>query len=215
MQQHGWILKSLFEWKEKGSVVFTESQFLGRLIRSLGSPRKREGSGVLKEEKKTNFFFYIPESHKSSFFFKPWSWWLHNKTTQLKPCTKDYITAMYPAWGQFLLHENLLTNPVILKCKLWEWAWWDLFIVSSNPVILKCILWEWVWYDLYNLETFFWFIVNSHWKVCSSLAKTSKRGTLYTLLMSMSEGCSVPFHCNKTSATQEPWVVKPGLWSQS
>ena len=44
---------------------------------------------------------------------------------------------MYSAWGQFLLPENLRTNRVILKCKLWEW----------------------VWEDLYNLETFFWFIV--------------------------------------------------------
>jgi len=32
---------------------------------------------------------------------------------------RDYIT-MYAAWGQFLLLENLLTNPVILKCILWD-----------------------------------------------------------------------------------------------
>ena len=42
--------------------------------------------------------------------------------TQFKLCTKDYITMMYPALGQFLLSENLLANPVILKCKLWEWV---------------------------------------------------------------------------------------------
>ena len=36
--------------------------------------------------------------------------------------SKDYITIMYPAWGQFLLPENFLANPVILKCKLWEWS---------------------------------------------------------------------------------------------
>jgi len=46
------------------------------------------------------------------------------------------------AWGQFLLPENLL----------------------ANPIILKCILWEWAWEDLYNLETFFWFIVITNWK---------------------------------------------------
>ena len=37
---------------------------------------------------------------------------------QFKVCTKEYITTMYRAWGQFLLPENLLANPVILKCKL-------------------------------------------------------------------------------------------------
>ena len=35
------------------------------------------------------------------------------QTTQFKFCTKDYITTIYPAWGQFLLPENLLANPVI------------------------------------------------------------------------------------------------------
>ena len=35
---------------------------------------------------------------------------------------KDYITTIYPAWGQLLLPENLLANPVILKCKLWNWV---------------------------------------------------------------------------------------------
>ena len=42
----------------------------------------------------------------------------------------------------FLLLENLLTN----------------------PAILKCILCEWVWLDLYNLETFFWFTVIINFK---------------------------------------------------
>ena len=43
---------------------------------------------------------------------------------QFKLCTKDkdYITTMYPACGQCLLPENLLANPVILQCKLWEWV---------------------------------------------------------------------------------------------
>ena len=40
--------------------------------------------------------------------------------------TKDYITPMYPAWGQFLLPANLLANSVILQCKLWEWYIKDL-----------------------------------------------------------------------------------------
>ena len=60
------------------------------------------------------------------------------QTTQFKLCTKDYITTMYPAWGQFLLPENLLANPVILKCKLWEWIWlkfsqtWDIPLIYCN-----------------------------------------------------------------------------------
>ena len=44
------------EWVRVGG---SESQFLGKLIRSQWSPRRREGSGVLKEEKRTNTFFYI------------------------------------------------------------------------------------------------------------------------------------------------------------
>ena len=47
---------------------------------------------------------------------------LVNYTTQFKLCTRCYTTTMYPAWGQFLLPENILANPVILKCKLWEWV---------------------------------------------------------------------------------------------
>ena len=44
---------------ESHSVMFDSlqlSQFLGRLIRSPGSPRRREGSGILKEEERTNTF---------------------------------------------------------------------------------------------------------------------------------------------------------------
>ena len=42
--------------------------------------------------------------------------------TKLSDWTKDYITTMCPGLGQFLFFENLLGNPVILKCKLWEWV---------------------------------------------------------------------------------------------
>ena len=51
------------------------------------------------------------------------------QTTQFKLCTRDYIT-MYPALGQFLLPENLLTNPDILECILWEWVWQHLSIIK-------------------------------------------------------------------------------------
>ena len=44
------------------------------------------------------------------------------QTTQFKLCTKDFIMTLYPACGQFLLPENLLTNPDVLECILWEWV---------------------------------------------------------------------------------------------
>ena len=49
----------------EGKLCPTESQCLGRLIRSPGSLRRREGSGAPKEEKRTNVFYlfiflYIP-----------------------------------------------------------------------------------------------------------------------------------------------------------
>ena len=50
-----------------------KSQFLGRLIRSHGSPRRRQRSGILKEIKKDKslVFLYIPQSqsHKTFFFY--------------------------------------------------------------------------------------------------------------------------------------------------
>ena len=49
-----------------------ERQFLGRLIRSPGSLRKREGSGIFKEEERTNVFFFPPSTFSTFFvFFKP------------------------------------------------------------------------------------------------------------------------------------------------
>ena len=38
-------------------------------------------------------------------------------------CTESDMTDRTdPAWGQFLLPENLLTN-LDIKCKLWKWVW--------------------------------------------------------------------------------------------
>ena len=59
-----------------------KSQFLGRLIRNLGSPRRKEGSGalkekigsgILKEEERINvfFFLFLSLSHIKFFLFKP------------------------------------------------------------------------------------------------------------------------------------------------
>ena len=74
-------------------------------------------------------------------FFPLHSLVLVNYTTQFKLCTRDYET-MYPAGGQFLRPENLLTNPDILESILWEWAWRIFLLSNANPVILKCKLWE-------------------------------------------------------------------------
>ena len=71
----------------EGTVV---NQFLGRLIRSSGFLRRREGSGVLKEEERTFFCALL--------------------------CLSQYNSV-------FLLNKNLLTNPIVLKCMLWEWVW--------------------------------------------------------------------------------------------
>ena len=37
------------------------------------------------------------------------------QTTHSKLCSKDYVTTMCPAGGQFLLPENLLANPVKMQ----------------------------------------------------------------------------------------------------
>ena len=65
-----------------------------------------------------------------------------NYTTQFKLCTRDYATTMYPAGGEFLLPENLLNNPDILECILWDWVWRIFLLSNSNLVILKCKLLE-------------------------------------------------------------------------
>ena len=84
-----------------------ESQFLGKVIRSQGPRRRREGSGALKEEigvwssqggERNTFFFPLYSLVLVTcdvFFFKPRA----DKTTQLQLCTKDFIykTTVYPA----------------------------------------------------------------------------------------------------------------------
>ena len=112
-------------------IIYWESQFLGRLTRSLGSLR-RERSGVLEETgiwnsqgggKDKHLFFstFLSLSHIKHFFSLSQELMITQQMTLFKLCTKDYVKTMYSAWGQFLLPENLLANPVILKCKLWEW----------------------------------------------------------------------------------------------
>ena len=65
------------------------------------SPR-RERSGILKEEERTNVFFFFSTfmsvGHIKHFFFSlsP-EVIITQQTTQFKLCTKDYITTVYPA----------------------------------------------------------------------------------------------------------------------
>ena len=80
------------------------SQFLGRVL--------KEEIGVWNSQ----------GGEKDKLFFPLHSLVLVSYTTQFKLCTRDY-EAMYPAGGQFLLPENLLTNPDILECISWEWVW--------------------------------------------------------------------------------------------
>ena len=69
----------------------------------MGLSKQRYGSGILKEEERTNISFFstfLSLSHiKCVFFFFSLSLELMitQQTTQFKLCTRDYITAMYPA----------------------------------------------------------------------------------------------------------------------
>ena len=52
----------------------SENQFLGRLIKRPGSPRRRQGSGILKKEEKTDILLsstFLSLSHIKLFYFKP------------------------------------------------------------------------------------------------------------------------------------------------
>ena len=121
-------LKAGGEGDDRGWVGWVVRESIPRVQ---GSPR-REGSGILKEKKRTNIFFSPLHSLV-----------LVNYTTKFKLCTRNYTTTMYPAWGQFLLPEkNLLTNPDILECILWEWVWRIFLLLNSTLVILKCKLLE-------------------------------------------------------------------------
>ena len=61
-----------------------ERQFLGRLIRSPGSLRKREGSGIFKEEERTNVFFFPPLHSLHSLFSLSPELMITQQTTHFK-----------------------------------------------------------------------------------------------------------------------------------
>ena len=129
----------------------------------------------------------------------------------LKLCTSDYITTIYSAQfssvhsvvpSSLQPHGPQHTRP---PCP------------SPAPGVYSnsCPLSRWCHPTILSSVVLFFSGLQPIKKVYRSFAKTSKWGTLCPLLMSMSEASSVPFHCNKTSATQEPCVVKPGLWCWS
>ena len=110
-----------------------------RLLRPWDFPGKSTGGGchhlLRKEEtgiwnsqgrRKDKCLFsstFLNLSHIKLLFSLSPKWMITQQITQFKLCARDYVTTMYPAWGQFLLVGNLLTNPVNLECILWEWVW--------------------------------------------------------------------------------------------
>ena len=63
------------------------------------------------------------------------------QTTQFKLCTKDYITTMYPSWGQFFLPENFWL--ILIS--------WTTFCPNSD--ILECIFFPVVMYGCESWTT--------------------------------------------------------------
>ena len=97
----------------------------------------------------------------------------------LKLCTNDYITTTYPVQGHVSCHLKLYVVRVGLVRPLQPW---DILLIYCNNQLKKYI----------------------------ALLLRLERGALSTLLlMSMLEAFSVFFHRNKTSVTQELWVIKP------
>ena len=77
---------------------YRESQFLGRLIRSPGSSRRRQGSGIFSRRRKGQVSFSSPLRSLvlitlNVFYFKP-KLMITQETIQFKLCTKAYIAAI-------------------------------------------------------------------------------------------------------------------------
>ena len=109
----------------KGIQIKTWIRYSFNLLRESISRQVDKKSEVPKDEKGVwDFCFslhFLAFSHKTFFFSLSLELMITQQTIQFKLCAKYYITTMYP-WGQFLLPENLLANPVVLKGKLWEWV---------------------------------------------------------------------------------------------
>ena len=127
-------------WENSTETCILLRESIPRQIDKKSRVPKKKGSGPLEVE----IGVWNSQGGGKDKLFCLHSLVLVNYTTQFKLCTRDYTTTMYPAWGQFLLPETLLTNPDILECKLWE-SGRIFLLLNSNLVILKCKLWEWVW----------------------------------------------------------------------
>ena len=55
------------------------------------------------------------------------------QTTQFKFCSRDYITTMYPAWGQFLLPENFLFSSVQFSLSVLSDSLWPHELQHARP----------------------------------------------------------------------------------
>ena len=84
------------------------------VYRGLECSRRKKGQ--------TSFIFFLCSlstflslSHIKWFFSLCLKLMITEQTTQFKFCARDYTTTIYPAWGQFLLPENLLTNPDVKR----------------------------------------------------------------------------------------------------
>ena len=97
------------------SRVFGPIQLREPMPRQVGKksrgPRGERGLGFSRRRKGQKFSLYIPqsESHKTFFSLSP-ELMMTQQTTQFTLCSKDYITTMYPAWGQFLLPFLILIS---------------------------------------------------------------------------------------------------------
>ena len=85
------------------------------------------------------WLFYIMCLRHMTFSLSP-KLKIKQQTTWLKLSTRDYTTIMYPAWGQFILPENLLTNLDILEFISWECVWFS-SLQSLSPVWLFVTQW--------------------------------------------------------------------------
>ena len=113
------------DWSDLAAAVTIE-----RVPRQVDKSRvSEEAKGVWNSQgggKDKLLFFsstFLSLSHIKLFFFPLSQELMITQQTQFELCTRDYITTVYSAWGQFLLPENFLTNPGILECILWEWVW--------------------------------------------------------------------------------------------
>ena len=176
-----------------------ESQFLGRLIRIPGFPRKRDGSGALKEEigvwnsqggRKDTFFFSTFLSKDSvqlsrvRLFATPWSAALQASlfiTNSQSPPKPMSIESVMPS-NHLILYHPLLLLPSILPS----------IRIFSNESVLR-IRWPKYWSFSFNISP-----SNEHPRQISFrmdwMDLLAVQGTLKSLLQQHSSKVSIVHH---------------------